>query len=640
VFDEGLSIGQMFYMIAYQNWRPLIPTDCPPGFADLMTACWHEEPEQRPNAQSLLKRLQKLYSTAKQELAASRKAEAAAAGAGAAAAAAVLNGAAPGSADSARSSQQAPATGAGSAESLGARSDGSGGARAGPSRQTPKGKAGLRTAAAPALAFPGSGSSMNESVVGALSPGASGGQVLEGSGGLGMSGLTVSGGGSDGPKGLGSADGDEELAGYKPYAAAVLQRKRSGSLATGSAASGAYGSAHRSSTGGRRQMQQMQQQQGQTPRDQAVVAAAAAAAAAAATAGTSSRSVGGAGVVSPREAVGSGGTVPEGSISEAYDDPIPSESLLQNFTTDSNIQDGGDTADDDEGYSGYLGHPGGRTGPTAAAQQGRWGAGGAGIGSIEMSARPGGGRWADAAAPQPAGDSSSSFSRDPFSSSTSNRDSFSTGTMPSVVADSWLGSQSSRSFLGSFGGSQSSSRITSSMNMGSGVPPVSPTHASGASTGGPGEGPGAFSEGGGTHSSGSPFAGQLPPAAVPASRSYGTLQTVPENSGTIDGANSPGASLEASAVDVRSVAGPMVVPVGTVPAQQGTQIMAGQPGVGSLEIEEDGSGTPRAPQSVPAGAAAHAELEPAQAPAGPPISPFAALAQRAGSLFGPLKVVM
>lgn len=67
VMDEDLSIGQMFYMIAYQNWRPDMPTDCPPDFVDLMTACWHEDPEQRPTASRLLRKMQKLYAAAKQQ---------------------------------------------------------------------------------------------------------------------------------------------------------------------------------------------------------------------------------------------------------------------------------------------------------------------------------------------------------------------------------------------------------------------------------------------------------------------------------------------------------------------------------------------------------------------------------------------
>lgn len=70
--DEGLSIGQMFYMIAYEGWRPQIPAGCPAAFADLMTACWHVDPEQRPTAQQLLRRLQRMYVQAKQQYLAAR----------------------------------------------------------------------------------------------------------------------------------------------------------------------------------------------------------------------------------------------------------------------------------------------------------------------------------------------------------------------------------------------------------------------------------------------------------------------------------------------------------------------------------------------------------------------------------------
>ncbi|WIA11808.1 hypothetical protein OEZ85_011900 [Tetradesmus obliquus] len=73
VFEEGLSIGQIFYMIAYQNWRPTVPANCPPGYAELMTACWHQDPEQRPTVPQLLRSLQKLYVAEKQRLAAERQ---------------------------------------------------------------------------------------------------------------------------------------------------------------------------------------------------------------------------------------------------------------------------------------------------------------------------------------------------------------------------------------------------------------------------------------------------------------------------------------------------------------------------------------------------------------------------------------
>eukprot|EP00878_Enallax_costatus_P001186 GHUV01001328.1.p1 GENE.GHUV01001328.1~~GHUV01001328.1.p1 ORF type:complete len:1396 (+),score=459.68 GHUV01001328.1:226-4413(+) len=89
IFNEGLSVGQIFYMIAYQNWRPDIPPGCPQGYAALMQACWHQDPEQRPTAQQMLRTLQKLYVEEKQAAAASKQAASAAQEAAAVAAAAV-----------------------------------------------------------------------------------------------------------------------------------------------------------------------------------------------------------------------------------------------------------------------------------------------------------------------------------------------------------------------------------------------------------------------------------------------------------------------------------------------------------------------------------------------------------------------
>eukprot|EP00879_Flechtneria_rotunda_P007950 GHRR01008329.1.p1 GENE.GHRR01008329.1~~GHRR01008329.1.p1 ORF type:complete len:1448 (+),score=551.05 GHRR01008329.1:1287-5630(+) len=106
--DEGLSIGQIFYMIAYQNWRPVIPPNCPLGYAELMAACWHEEPEQRPTVQELLRTLQRLYVAEKQRLTATKAAADAAAAAATAAAvgAAVTTGVIPGAACISGSQQQ------------------------------------------------------------------------------------------------------------------------------------------------------------------------------------------------------------------------------------------------------------------------------------------------------------------------------------------------------------------------------------------------------------------------------------------------------------------------------------------------------------------------------------------------------
>uniref|UniRef100_A0A383VHP9 Protein kinase domain-containing protein n=1 Tax=Tetradesmus obliquus TaxID=3088 RepID=A0A383VHP9_TETOB len=76
IYEEGMSIGQMFYMIAYQNWRPTVPANCPPGYAEIMTACWHQDPEQRPKVQQLLRSLQKLYVAEKQRIVAAKSAAA------------------------------------------------------------------------------------------------------------------------------------------------------------------------------------------------------------------------------------------------------------------------------------------------------------------------------------------------------------------------------------------------------------------------------------------------------------------------------------------------------------------------------------------------------------------------------------
>jgi hypothetical protein len=59
--------------VVYQDWRPTVPPDCPPGYAQLMTACWHQDPEQRPTVQQLLRSLQNLYVAEKEQLTAERQ---------------------------------------------------------------------------------------------------------------------------------------------------------------------------------------------------------------------------------------------------------------------------------------------------------------------------------------------------------------------------------------------------------------------------------------------------------------------------------------------------------------------------------------------------------------------------------------
>ena len=61
LFDEKTSIGQVFYMIVHEGWRPPIPKGCPPGYVELMAACWAEDPKQRPRANEVLNTLQELY---------------------------------------------------------------------------------------------------------------------------------------------------------------------------------------------------------------------------------------------------------------------------------------------------------------------------------------------------------------------------------------------------------------------------------------------------------------------------------------------------------------------------------------------------------------------------------------------------
>ena len=68
LFDENISIGQVFYMIAYEGWRPQVPTGCPAGYVRLMTSCWARDPEQRPSACEVLDYLNQLYAAEKQQL--------------------------------------------------------------------------------------------------------------------------------------------------------------------------------------------------------------------------------------------------------------------------------------------------------------------------------------------------------------------------------------------------------------------------------------------------------------------------------------------------------------------------------------------------------------------------------------------
>jgi hypothetical protein len=66
IFDESVSIGQVYYMIAYEGWRPPIPEGCPAGYIQLMTACWAADPDQRPSAGEVADQLNELYAAEKQ----------------------------------------------------------------------------------------------------------------------------------------------------------------------------------------------------------------------------------------------------------------------------------------------------------------------------------------------------------------------------------------------------------------------------------------------------------------------------------------------------------------------------------------------------------------------------------------------
>eukprot|EP00877_Chromochloris_zofingiensis_P004213 jgi/Chrzof1/13793/Cz08g12190.t1 len=76
LFDESISLGQVFYMIVYQKWRPVVPDTCPAGFAAVMAQCWEEDAEVRPSASQVLRDLQRLYNQEKKTEKALKKAAA------------------------------------------------------------------------------------------------------------------------------------------------------------------------------------------------------------------------------------------------------------------------------------------------------------------------------------------------------------------------------------------------------------------------------------------------------------------------------------------------------------------------------------------------------------------------------------
>ena len=44
---KGLTVGQVFFMVVYEAYRPAIPEDCPEAFVSLMTSCWSADPADR-----------------------------------------------------------------------------------------------------------------------------------------------------------------------------------------------------------------------------------------------------------------------------------------------------------------------------------------------------------------------------------------------------------------------------------------------------------------------------------------------------------------------------------------------------------------------------------------------------------------
>ena len=51
-----------------RGWRPEIPDWCPPMIEDIITECWKEDPEERPNASALIEDFQKLEELLKDQL--------------------------------------------------------------------------------------------------------------------------------------------------------------------------------------------------------------------------------------------------------------------------------------------------------------------------------------------------------------------------------------------------------------------------------------------------------------------------------------------------------------------------------------------------------------------------------------------
>jgi Protein tyrosine and serine/threonine kinase len=43
----GMAAARVLFLVVGKNYRPPIPERCPEAYANLMSACWHSDPEQR-----------------------------------------------------------------------------------------------------------------------------------------------------------------------------------------------------------------------------------------------------------------------------------------------------------------------------------------------------------------------------------------------------------------------------------------------------------------------------------------------------------------------------------------------------------------------------------------------------------------
>jgi len=51
-------VSQLIQKVVRKQERPVIPTGCPPQFAQLIRACWHADPKARPSFPSIVKLLE------------------------------------------------------------------------------------------------------------------------------------------------------------------------------------------------------------------------------------------------------------------------------------------------------------------------------------------------------------------------------------------------------------------------------------------------------------------------------------------------------------------------------------------------------------------------------------------------------